>query len=246
MRSRSVLIAGIATLALIGAGALWFAGRDTPDAVDLDRAVADVAAAAPAGEGEGVEGASDSDAVVDASGTWTVDVDVVEFDTATGSGSWVGYRIDEVLAGRGAFTAVGRSPRIEGEVTIEGDRVVAAEIRADLQGLESDNGTRDGRVRPIFRDRPVTFLLTEPFSFGAIPGEGERVTASTRGILRIGDVEREIDFELSGNVVGSRLVVAGSTLIVLADFDIEVPGSNVVLSVSDEATIELQLYLTRD
>ena len=93
---------------------------------------------------------------------------------------------------------------------------------------------------------PVTFLLTEPFSFGAIPGGGERVTASTRGILRIGDVEREIDFELSGNVVGSRLVVAGSTLIVLADFDIEVPGSNVVLSVSDEATIELQLYLTRD
>jgi hypothetical protein len=241
---RPILIAALAALALIGAGVLWFTGRETPDAVDLDRAVADVAAVEASGQGD--DDASESEAVVDASGTWTVDTEVIPFDTITGSGSWVGYRIDEVLAGRGAFTAVGRSPRVEGEITIEGGRVVAAEIRADLQGLESDNGTRDGRVRPIFRDLPVTFVLSEPFDFGAVPGEGERVTVSTRGVLRIGDIEREMDFELSGDVVGSRLVVAGSTLVVLADFGITVPGSSVVLSVSDEATIELQLYLTRD
>jgi hypothetical protein len=40
--------------------------------------------------------------------------------------------------------------------------------------------------------------------------------------------------------------VTGSTLVVLADFDITVPSASVVLSVSDEATIELQLYLSRD
>jgi hypothetical protein len=93
---------------------------------------------------------------------------------------------------------------------------------------------------------PVTFVLSEPFEFGTVPEEGERVTASTRGVLRIGDTEREMEFELSGDVVGSRLVIAGSTLVVLADFGITVPGSSVVLSVSDEATIELQLYLSRD
>jgi len=249
MRSRPVLIAGVALIAVIGAVVVYLTGRDTPGAVDLDRAVADIAAIGPSGQDGAQGGGQDpagSDAVVDATGTWTVDTEVVAFDTATGSGTWVGYRIDEELAGRGAFTAVGRSPRVEGEITIEGDRVVAAEIRADLQGLESDNGTRDGRVRPIFRDRPVTFVLSEPFTFGAVPGDGERVTTSTRGVLRIGDIEREMAFELSGSVVGSRLVVTGSTLVVLADFDITVPGSSVVLSVSDEATIELQLYLSRD
>jgi hypothetical protein len=242
---RPALIAALAVLALIGAGVLWFTGRETPDAVDLDRAVADVAAVEASGQGDDGD-ASESEAVVDASGTWTVDTEVIAFDTITGSGTWVGYRIDEILAGRGAFTAVGRSPRVEGEVTIEGGRVLAAEIRADLQGLESDNGTRDGRVRPIFRDVPVTFVLSEPFDFGTVPGEGERVTATTRGVLRIGDVERQMEFEVSGDVVGSRLVIAGSTLVVLADFGITVPGSSVVLSVSDEATIELQLYLSRD
>jgi hypothetical protein len=245
MRSRPVLIAGIAVLAAIGAGALVFLGRDTPDAVDLDRAVADIAAAGPSVQ-DAAGAPAETEAIVDATGTWTVDTEVIAFDTATGSGTWVGYRIDEELAGRGAFTAVGRSPRVEGEITIEGDRVVAVEIRADLQGLESDNGTRDGRVRPIFRDRPVTFVLSEPFTFGAVPGQGERVTVATRGVLRIGDIEREMDFELSGDVVGSRLVVTGSTLVVLEDFAITVPGSSVVLSVSDEATIELQLYLSRD
>jgi hypothetical protein len=40
--------------------------------------------------------------------------------------------------------------------------------------------------------------------------------------------------------------VTGSTIVTLADFDIAVPSAPVVLSVSDEATIELQLYLSRD
>ena len=191
MRSRSLLIVAVA-VAIVAAGAggaIWFTGRDTPDAVDIERAIADVttAPAAPSG----TDGAAEADAsvaaepapITDATGTWTVDTEVVAFDTATGAGTWVGYRIDEELSGIGAYTAVGRSPRVEGEVVIDGGRVLEAVIRADLQGLVSDNGNRDSRVRPLFADRHVVFALSGPVVFGGEPEAPVRAsgTASRRG-----------------------------------------------------------------
>lgn len=255
MRRRTMVVLAVVALVAIGAGGVvWFSGRDTPDAVDLDRALADAAAIQDQGGASGGDGSSDSDAdtddgtatVTDATGRWVVDAGVIPFDTATGAGTWVGYRIDEELSGIGFYTAVGRSPRVEGEIVIEGQRVVQAEVRADLQGLVSDNANRDGRVRPLFVDRPVVFTLSAPVDFGAVPEAGQRVTVSAPGVLRVGDVAREVSVELSADVAGPRLVVTGSTVILLADFGISVPSAPVVLSVSDEATIELQLYLTRD
>lgn len=246
MRTRTVLIVGVTVLAVLGAGALWFTGRDSADEVDLDRAVADLAAQGDEDEG-GVSGSgADAAVVTDPSGTWIVDQDVVPFDTATGAGTWVGYRIDEELSSVGAFTAVGRSPRVEGAITIEGARVVAADIRADLTRLDSGNGNRDARVRPLFVDRPVTFTLSGPVDFGDVPEPGQRVAVAAAGVLRIGDVEQPVTVELSADVVGPRLVVTGSTLVTLADFDVRVPSAPIVLSVSDVATVELQLYLSRD
>jgi len=239
MRSRTVLIAGLVVLAAVGSGALWFMGRESPDVVDIDRAIADVGAATDEDDTEDVA------EVTDATGTWSVDTDVVPFDALTGAGTWVGYRIDEELSGVGAFTAVGRSPRVEGEVIIDGSRVLAVEIRADLAGLVSDNANRDARVRPLFTDRPVSFVLSEPVDFGSIPEEGQRVAVAALGVLRIGEIEQEVSVELAADVVGRRLVVTGSTIVTLADFDVRVPSAPVVLSVSDEATIELQLFLTR-
>jgi hypothetical protein len=248
MRNRILIVIVLAGLGLAALGAVWFVGRDSIDAVDLDRALVDAAAAdgssAGAG-GPGQEGDGGAATVTDASGTWVVDTEFVAFDTTTGAGSWVGYRIDEELAGVGAFTAVGRSPRVEGAIVIDGAIVLAATIRADLQGLVSDNANRDARVRPLFADRPVEFTLSEPVDFGSVPSEGERVTVTARGVLRIGTVERDVEIALSADVAGSRLVVTGSTVITLADFGVSVPSAPVVLSVSDEATIELQLFLSR-
>jgi hypothetical protein len=249
MRNRILIVVALAGLGLAALGAFWFVSRDTVGAVDLDRALADAAAAeAPSSgaSGEPAEGdAANAAAVTDATGTWVVDTGFVTFDTATGAGSWVGYRIDEELAGVGAFTAVGRSPRVEGEVVIDDAVVLSATIRADLQGLVSDNANRDARVRPLFSDRPVVFTLSEPVDFGAVPSDGQRVTVVARGVLRIGTVERDVEVALSADVAGSRLVVTGSTVVTLADYGVSVPSAPVVLSVSDEATIELQLFLSR-
>ena len=245
MSRRTALLGTFVLVALVATGALLFVGRDSPDAVDIDRAVADATASDVADGTGGSDADGTSAGPADVTGTWTVDTEALTFDTATGAGTWVGYRIDEELSGIGAFTAVGRSPRVEGAVVIDGDRVVEAEVRADLQGLVSDNANRDARVRPLFADRPVVFILTEPVLFGEVPDEGQRITATAEGLLRIGAVERPVSVELSADVAGELLVVTGSTVVTLADFDVAVPSAPVVLSVSDDATVELQLFLRR-
>ena len=51
-RSRLLLLA-VLGLALVGVGAFYFVGRDVPEAVDLDRAIAGVPAADAEGSTDG-------------------------------------------------------------------------------------------------------------------------------------------------------------------------------------------------
>jgi polyisoprenoid-binding protein YceI len=214
-------------------------------AANLDQARAQEAAGQPSAEAGVVESTEEDTELTDADGTGRVDTGFLAFDSASGSGTWVGYRIDEELSTVGAFTAVGRTPLVDGTVTIEDGAVVTAEVTADLTGLASDSGTRDSRVRPLFDGRPAVFTLLEPVEVGEVPAQGQRLTTAARGLLRIGAVEREVVVELSAEVVGTRLVVTGSTPVALADFDVRVPSAPIVISVSDTATVELQLFLVR-
>jgi hypothetical protein len=246
-RSRMILVAVLA-LALVGAGAAYFVGRDVPEAVDLERAIAAAPASGSEAGGTGAAAASGgtADAVLtDATGTWVVDTTVAAFDTATGSGTWVGYRIDEELSGVGAFTAVGRTPEVTGTIVIDGSTVTSASVDAVLTGLQSDNGSRDGRIRSLFSGRDARFTLTEPLAFGAVPEPGQSIAVSAAGLLRIGDIEQPVVMEISATVLQGRLVLAGSTIVTLADFEVTVPSAPIVLGVSDVATVELQLYLSR-
>jgi hypothetical protein len=243
-RSRLVLLA-LVGVALVGVAAAYFVGRDVPEAVDLDRTIATAPTGGAAADGaDGAVAAEDAE-LVDASGDWVVDTGVAPFDSATGSGTWVGYRIDEELSGIGAFTAVGRTPKVSGTVTIDGTTVTAATIDAVLTGLQSDNGSRDSRIRSLFNGRDARFTLSEPLSFGSIPESGQSIAVSATGLLRIGDIERPVVMEIAATVLQGRLVLAGSTEVVLADFDVTVPSAPVVLGVADVATVELQLFLIR-
>jgi polyisoprenoid-binding protein YceI len=247
-RPRLVLLA-VLLVAIGGAGAAYFVGRDVPEAADLGVAIAaspapgTVSGATPQ-EGDGAASAA-AGALTDATGTWVVDTAAAPFDTAAGSGTWVGYRVDEELSSVGAFTAVGRTPEVSGSLTIDGATVTEVTIDAVLAALKSDNSSRDSRVRSLFSGRDARFTLSGPLAFGAIPAEGERVEVRADGLLRIGDVERPVTMEITATVLQGRLVIVGSTVIVLADFDVTVPSAPIVLAVSDAATVEFQLYLSR-
>ena len=246
-----LLVGGGVAIAVVIALLVWFFTGDEPAAVDLggeaavtdqDAAIADVD---PDVEDAGTDpGGADAALPEDMTGTWVVDVEATPFDRATGTGTFVGYRIDEELSGIGATTAVGRTPDVSGSVTIAGTTVTAAEVTGDLTRMESDDGRRDGRVRSTFSpDAAATFTLLGPVDVGTVPAAGQVSEALATGELTVDGVTREVEVALQATVIDGRLVVAGSTVISLSDFEVTAPSAPIVLSVSDEATVEWQLFL---
>jgi hypothetical protein len=97
MRSRPVLIA-VLVLASSARGACtsWVGSRPTRSTSTVP---SPTRCRRTGGAGPQPGGRRVRRIVTDATGTWTVDTEVVAFDTATGAGTWVGYRIDEELVG---------------------------------------------------------------------------------------------------------------------------------------------------
>ena len=249
------LALAVAVLVLLAAAGLWWfvLGHDTPAAVDLDEALAGIeaapmtsapAAAAPATT-SAVAAAPAAPAAGGADGTWRVDPSITN---AQGSGSFTGFRIDEVLVSVGKATAVGRTPSVEGSVTISGSTVTAAQIAADLTDITTNDSRRDSAVQRALattRYPNATFVLTQPITVGSPPADGQRITVPATGDLTIRGVTKSVTIELQAQLQGDVLVVVGSAPVVLADYGVTAPTAPVVASVEDEGTFEFQLYFRR-
>lgn len=250
-RWRWVALAVALLLAAGGAGVWWFVLRhDTPPAVTLDRAVAGLQATAPASDG-GTASSAPSTAAPMASaasvadGTWTVDRTITN---AQGTGSFAGFRIDEVLVSVGSATAVGRTPSVEGSVAVSGATVATAQITVDLTDVTTNDSRRDSAVQRALatsRYPDATFVLTQPIALASVPAAGERITVPATGDLTIHGVTRPVTIDLEAQLEGDVLVVVGSAPVALADYGVTAPTAPVVASVADEGTFEFQLYFTR-
>jgi polyisoprenoid-binding protein YceI len=185
-------------------------------------------------------------------GTWTVDPSIGSFDYAAQdfSGSWVGYRVQEELAGVGGATAVGRTPHVTGSITLEGTEVTSADLTADLRTLRSDQSMRDGQLgrQGVQTDQfpEATFVLTEPIALGSLPPEGEQVEATAVGDLTIHGVTQNVSIPLVAVWQGDIIGVAGSLTFPWEAFGMEQPTSMRVVSLADEVTLELQAYFRQD
>jgi len=78
-----------------------------------------------------------------------------------------------------------------------------------------------------------------------VPAEGATVTATATGDMTINGVTRTIEIPLEAQVAGESILIVGSTEVVLADFQVDTPSAPMVLSVADQGTIEVQLWLKR-
>ncbi len=184
-------------------------------------------------------------------GTWSVDPSIGSFDYAAGdfSGSWVGYRVQEELAGVGGQEAVGRTPSVTGSLTIQGATVTSARLEADLATLVSDEALRDGQLarQGVETERfpTATFVLTVPIELGSLPAVGQDVAVTATGDLTIHGVTRQVSIPLHAALHDRVIAVAGSLAFAWDDFDMERPSAQRVLSVADDLTMETQLFLTR-
>lgn len=265
-RKKLMIGAGVAIvlLALLAFLAYWFIFRDdAPAAVDsTEAAEARQEALAEAQEDPApVETAADTEPAAeepadtgDTSGTWNIDTSIGTFGelclTEVCDATFVGFRIDEELASIGAKTVVGRTPGVSGTMTIDGTTITTTDILVDMTGLITDDGSRNNAIRnqaietAIFPE--ASFVLTEPIELGSIPGPGEQVQVEATGELTIHGVTRTETIPLTAELSGDIIVVFGQLgPILLADYDISQPVAAVVLSVEDNAIMELQLFLRR-
>jgi polyisoprenoid-binding protein YceI len=157
------------------------------------------------------------------------------------AGTFVGYRVDEEYLGVGVRTAVGRTSAVSGTVTVQGERIAAADLVADMRQVRSDQSRRDDALgyRGIETGRFPTarFTLTAPV---AVSGRPRRAT----GTLTLHGRRASIDVTVRGQrLAGRRLELVGSAPIAFARFAIEPPSVAGIVSVRDHGVLEFRVVL---
>ena len=166
---------------------------------------------------------------------------------AVASGSQVGYRVDEVLFGQDA-TAVGRTSKVTGSLTIAGARVTAATFTVDMASVESDQSRRDGQYRNRIMDTSTfptsTFTLTSPIDLGSVPAEGRTITAKATGDLTLRGVTKRVTFEVKARRTGGKVEANGSIHLVFDEWGIPSPSFGPA-EVEDEGELEFLLVFAK-
>jgi polyisoprenoid-binding protein YceI len=233
-RNLLVVVASLFVLAAIAAGGfgLWYVliGPAEPAAVGAPVIPAGASVPAPAS----------------LDGSWQVNGSLGNMTDA--SSSWVGYRVREQLVGVGGHTAVGRTAKVSGSLTLTGATVNDVQITADLTALASDDSHRDDQLRrqAIQTDTYPTamFKTIQPIDLGSLPAEGKSVTVNATGALTLHGVTKTVQITLQAERRGGIIAVTGTLPIVFGDYGFKGPNSFSVVSVDDHGTMELHLLFT--
>ena len=181
-------------------------------------------------------------------GTWAVDTSVGQFSFEDSTGTFVGFRVSEELSGIGSTTAVGRTPAVEGTMTINGTTLTATTIDADMTALTTNNSRRDRPAQDALGTSQfptATFVLTSPIELGDAASTGAKTAVTAKGDLTVHGVTKSVEVPLEAQLTGDTIVVVGSLPVVFSDYGITAPTAPIVLSVDDHGTMELQLFFTR-
>ena len=175
-------------------------------------------------------------------------------DQASADGTWkvapadnvfVGYRVQELFAGDTIKKdAAGRTPAVEGTITISGSTITAADITADVTKLKSDRAARDNQIRTrgLQTDTfpQAMFKLTKPVTLPSAPVKGQSVDFTATGELTLHGQTKTIEVPLKAQWDGGTVSVAGGAPVVFSDYGID-PPSNGITAVDDNGEFELQL-----
>jgi len=164
-----------------------------------------------------------------------------------GSGSEAGYRVDEVLVGQHA-TAVGRTSKIWGSITIANDEVTSGTFTVDMASVVSDQSQRnaqfDGRIMDVTKYPTATLTLTAPIDLGTVPAVGAKATYKASGTLDMHGVGRAVSFSLEAERTADGIYALADLPIEFAQWDIANPSVGGFVTTADSGTLEVLVYLT--
>ena len=153
----------------------------------------------------------------------------------------------ENIAGQ-STEGVGRTNAITGSLTLAGTTVEAGDFAVDMTTVTSDSGNRDnqfrGRIMDTSTHPTATFVLTQPIELGAVPSEGETVTASATGDLTLRGATQTVTFDVQARLNGGNIEVDGAIPIVFADWGIPNPSFGPA-STEDNGLLEFLLVFSR-
>ena len=173
----------------------------------------------------------------DVSGTWNV-----------GAGSEAGYRVQEVLLGQSA-TAVGRTSKIWGSLTIGGTSVSKGSFTVDMASVVSDQSQRnaqfDGRIIGVNQYPTATLVLTAPIPLGTLPAAGTTKQYTAHGTLTMHGESKAVTFSVTAERIRSEIDVLADLPITFSDWNIANPSIGGFVTTANNGTLEVLLHLTQ-
>lgn len=240
------LIGGLVALAILVVGGTWLyihvIEGPAPAPLSLKAAAASTPAAsspAPGSAGTASSGTRPSGTGPSGTvaGTWRVT-----------SGSIVGYRVNEVLAGQNNV-AVGRTSAISGTMTIRGTTATAASFSVQMATIKSDQSERDaqfnGRIMDTATYPTGTLTLTSPIALGNLPADGVIRTYTATGNLALHGHARSVTFSLQAERTSAGIEVSGSIPIVFADWDIPNPSFTGFVTTQNHGLLEFLIKFSK-
>ncbi|MEX0786526.1 MAG: YceI family protein [Dehalococcoidia bacterium] len=160
------------------------------------------------------------------------------------------YFVDEELASLPLpSTAKGATTAIEGEFHLTTDGAGLApgfesRFTVDLTTLQSDEDRRDNRVQDALQTSlhpAATFTVAGVTGFDASLADGEQQDLVLTGTLDLHGVQREVSWEVEARREGNVISALATVSFAFSDFNITPPNIAGFVSVSDEATLQVQV-----
>jgi polyisoprenoid-binding protein YceI len=163
---------------------------------------------------------------------------------AVGSGSRVGYRVKEILAGQ-SHTAVGRTSSVTGQMVVKGTTVKTASFTVKMATIHTDSAQRDsqfdGRIMDVATYPDGTFVLTKPIALAPLPAPGTIKTYSATGHLTLHGQTRLVTFPLKAERTGSAIEVQGSIPVLFSKWGIPNPSFTGFVTTQNHGVMEFLL-----
>jgi polyisoprenoid-binding protein YceI len=171
------------------------------------------------------------------SGAWNV-----------GAGSVAGYRVSEVLIGQNS-TAVGRTSKVWGSMTINGSTVSKGSVTVDMASVVSDQSQRnahfDGSIMDVAQYPTATLSLSSPINLGSIPADGDIAHYDASGLLRMHGVSKSMTFSVSAERLDGEIDVLADITIPFSQWNIANPSIGGFVTTANTGTLEVLLHFTR-
>ena len=229
------LLGGAVALAVLVAGGTWLYIHviEGPAPAQLSLRSGPSGSASPTAAPSGAAAAAASDVA----GQWRV-----------ASGSVVGYRVQEVLAGQNN-TAVGRTSDISGSMTISGTTVSAASFTVQMATVHSDQSERDaqfdGRIMDTASYPTGKLTLSGPINLGAVASDGVIHSYQATASLTLHGHTKTVAFALQAERTSTGIEVSGSIPIVFADYGIANPSFGGFVTTQDHGLLEFLVKFSR-